>query len=102
MQEYMFQLERRRGKITGQYMPEIKSYANKNFQPDPKYERKKDSDFANYQPADWEVRDVIEEIRTLKHKHEEYHQKMDKALKAKTVVRDENERIKKNLDDASK
>ena len=50
MQEYMFQLERKRGKFTGEYMPEIKSYANKNYQPDPKYERKKDSDFVNYKP----------------------------------------------------
>jgi hypothetical protein len=34
-------------------LPEIKSYANKNYNPDPKYEKKKDSEFINYKPAAW-------------------------------------------------
>lgn len=53
----------------GQYLPEIKSYSNKNYNPDPKHEKKKDQDFLNYKPADWEVRDLLEEIKTLKQKH---------------------------------
>jgi uncharacterized coiled-coil DUF342 family protein len=98
MQEYMFQLERKKGKILGEYLPEIRSYANKNYQPDPKYEKKKDSDFASYKPADWEAKNIIEEIQTLKEKHEEYHVKMDKALKAKNTVREESVNVKKELE----
>jgi hypothetical protein len=38
--------------------------------------------------------DLKEEIRTLKEKHEEYHIKIEKAIKNKTAVREESERVK--------
>ena len=32
----MFQLERKCREMNGDYLPDIKSYANKNYNPDPK------------------------------------------------------------------
>jgi hypothetical protein len=49
----MFQLERKYREINGDYLPELKSYANKNFQPEPKYEKKKKEDLGNFKPAKW-------------------------------------------------
>ena len=49
----MFQLERKKREINGEYLPEIKSYANKNYQPDPKPDKKKNDEYANYKPAPW-------------------------------------------------
>jgi hypothetical protein len=50
----MFQLERRLRELNGDYLPDIKSYANKNYQPDIKTDKKKKDDpMANYKPAKW-------------------------------------------------
>jgi len=41
--------------MNGDYLPEIKSYANKNFVPEPaKYDKKKkDEEFGSYKPEKW-------------------------------------------------
>lgn len=88
MQEYKFQLERRWREVNGDYLPDIKSYANKNYQPEPKSEKKKKEE-PLYKPAKWEIKDVFDELRTLKEKHEEYHQKIEKALKVKNTAREQ-------------
>ena len=50
----MFQLDRRKRQINGEYLPEIKSYANKNYSPDPpKHEKKKAEEYSNHKPAQW-------------------------------------------------
>lgn len=91
----MFQLERRYRELNGDYLPELKSYANKNFVPEPKYEKKKkDEELNGYKPEQWEISDAKDELKTLKEKHEEYHVKIEKAIKTKASVREEYERVK--------
>ena len=42
IQQYMFQLERKWREMNGEYLPDIKSYANKNYMPDIKDKKKKE------------------------------------------------------------
>ncbi len=93
----MFQLERKKREILGQYLPEIKSYANKNYQPEIKTDKKKTDEYANYKPAAWQIKNAEEQLQTLREKHEEYHIKMDKALKAKNTIKDQYEQVKKDI-----
>lgn len=58
----MFQLERKWREMNGEYLPDIKSYANKNFMPDIKIDKKKKDkeEGVNYRPAKWEINDAFE------------------------------------------
>lgn len=51
----MFQLERKWREMNGEYLPDIKSYANKNYMPDIKIDKKKKDkeEAVNYRPAKW-------------------------------------------------
>ena len=83
--------------MNGDYLPEIKSYANKNFQPEAVSAKKKKDQHAVYKPAGWEIADAADELRTIKEKHEEYHVKMEKALKEKQKARQAGDKMKEDL-----
>lgn len=44
--------------------------------------------------------DVLDELNTLKQKHEQYHVKMEKALKSKTVAKQAADSSKQQLENA--